>query len=142
MAQISFTAADVRPLPGAVVRRKTTGGAVDAGSAVYLDSSGYVQKADAGTRATAHVFGIAVADNDGSTTFASGDVVDVVVFGPVEGSSSLSEGTFAYCGTVAGQIEDGNPGSGYWQVMVGICESTSIVFVNPQFPDGETQQTS
>jgi hypothetical protein len=142
MSQISFTAADVRPLPGAIVRRKTTGGTVTAGSLVYLDSSGYVQDADPGTRATSHVFGLAVADDNGGTSFASGDAIDVVVYGPVAGSSSLSEGSFAYAGTVAGQIEDSNPGSGYWQVIVGICESTSIVFINPQFPDGDSQQTS
>ena len=141
MSQISFTAADVRPLPGAIVRRKTAAAAVGAGAAVYLDSDGKAAKADAGTRASSHVFGIVVADNDGSTSFAANDAVDVVVFGPVAGSSSLAEGTFAYCGTVAGQIEDANPGSGYWLTIVGICESTAIVFVNPSYPSLD-QQTS
>lgn len=139
---ISFTAADVRPLPGAIIRRKTCASAVNAGNAVYLDSSGNIAKAASSARATSHVFGIAVADNDGSTAFAAADAVDVVVFGPVAGASSLAEGTFAYCGTVAGVMEDTNPGSGNWLVTVGICESTAIVFVNPQFHNNLAVQTS
>jgi hypothetical protein len=39
-------------------------------------------------------------------------------------------------------MEDANPGSGYWEVIVGYCESSTIVFINPSYPDGDTQQTS
>jgi hypothetical protein len=135
MAAVTMTAADVRPLPGSVVRRFTAVSTVNSGTPVYLDSDGKIAHAIATGRATARVIGIAAADGDGSTIFLANDAVDVVVFGPVAGGSSLAEGSFAYCGTTAGGMEDGTPGSGNYRCIVGVPHSSSILFVNPVHTD-------
>ena len=142
MAAVSMTAADVRPLPGAITRRFTAGGTINAGQPVYLNSSGNAVRSDATDRAKSHVVGLAVADNDGGTIFSSGDIIDVVVFGPVAGGSSLNEGSFAYCGTTAGGMEDGSPGSGNYKVIVGVPHADDILFVNPIPDSADTQLTS
>lgn len=132
---------DVKPLPGALCMRFDCGGTVLAGQAVYLDTSGDVNPAEAVTSTHQVVVGIAVADNDGGTSFATGDRIDVCVFGPLAGFSSLGEGTLAYCGTLAGQIETANPGSGNYKYVVGVAFSSTIVFVNP-YTDNIAQLTS
>lgn len=135
MAAVTMTAADVRPLPGSVVRRFTAVSTVNAGTPVYLDSDGKIAHGNATGRATSHVIGMAVADNNGSTIFLADDPVDVVVFGPVAGGSSLAEGSFAYCGTTAGGMEDGTPGSGNYRCVVGIPHAAGILFINPVITD-------
>jgi len=47
MADITIMASDVRPLPGAVVRRFTVGGTMYAGEAVCVAADGNVERADA-----------------------------------------------------------------------------------------------
>jgi hypothetical protein len=130
MSLITVTAGDVKPLPGALCRRFDTGAAVVAGNAVYIDSNGAVQKVDASNAVKARAIGFAVADNDGGTSFASGDAIDVCVDGPLAGFSSMAEGSFAYSGTI-GQVDTASAGSGNYLWIVGTALSTTVLMINP-----------
>lgn len=142
MADIALSSrADVKPLPGALCRRFDCGGTVLAGYPVYLDTAGDVNAADAVTFANAKVMGVAVADNDGGTAFADGDAIDVCVFGPLAGFSSLAEGTLHYTSANAGSIANASAGSGNYKWIIGMAHSSTILFINP-FTDDLTQQTS
>jgi hypothetical protein len=144
---ISKTKADIRPLPGADVRRFDCGGAVDAGAAVYIASDGDVEEASADANASARARGIAVADRDGDTSFSSGDRIDVVVHGPVTGFSSLSEGVPVYVdgdsgtGAGPGSMVETAPttavtgGASAYQFVVGYNESSTTICVSPQSVD-------
>jgi len=142
MADISLSSrSDVRPLPGALCRRFDCGGTVLAGYPVYLDTSGDVNAADAVTFAHATSIGVAVADNDGGTAFATGDRIDVCVFGPLAGFSSLNEGTLHWVSANPGSIATVDAGSGNYKWALGFAHTTTVIFINP-FTDDFTQQTS
>jgi len=133
MADITMTANLVRPLPHAVVRRFDAGGTMYVGEAVYVADDGDVERADANDSLQAIVKGIVVADNDGGTAISSGDRVDVVVFGPVAGYSSLTPGLLMYASATAGGMTQtpGDLGSGTYECVVGDNETATIIFVNP-----------
>jgi hypothetical protein len=132
MADVTVTAADVRPLPGAVVRRYDAGGTVTPGQAVYLASDGDVEAADADAAASARVIGIAVAGPDGKTSFSAGDRVDVVTQGPVCGFSSLTPGGIMYTSVTAGSIADAAAtAAGDYIWVIGYAEAASTVYVDP-----------
>lgn len=132
MADVTVTAADVRPLPGAIVRRYDAGGSLSAGDLVYIASDGDVEQADADAAASARGIGIVVADGDGGTSFSAGDRVDVVVLGPVAGFSSLTPATLLFASTTAGAIGDAAPTAGGDYVWcIGYAEAAAVVFVNP-----------
>jgi len=133
MGDVTVTAADVRPLPGSIVRRFDAGGTVTAGQAVYIVDDGDIEAADADAEASSQARGIAVADCDGGSSFAAGDAVDVVTLGPVAGFSSMSEGEPAYVSTTAGAIDQTAPAAtGDYPFVLGYAESTAILFVMPQ----------
>ena len=133
MGAISVTVADVRPLPGSIVRRFDAGGTLTPGQAVYIADDGDVEAADADAEASSQARGIVVADSAGGVSFSSGDKVDVVVLGPVAGFASMSEGEPIYVSTAAGSIDQTAPAtSGDYPFVVGYAESTAIVFVMPQ----------
>lgn len=133
MGDITVTAADVRPLPGAVVRRFDAGDTVTAGQAVYIADDGDVEPADADAEASSQARGIAVADSDGGTSFSAGDKVDVVVFGPVGGFSSMEEGEPVFVSTTAGALDQTAPATaGDFPFSIGYAESTAILFVQSQ----------
>jgi hypothetical protein len=77
MADITITAANVRPGAGAVTTRLTAGAAITAGRAVYEDANGLAQLARANSANTDDVVGIAVNDA------AAGQPLTVVTAGPV-----------------------------------------------------------
>jgi hypothetical protein len=133
MADITITATDVRPLPGAAVRRFDAGGTCYAGEAVYIADDGDVERADADGSLSVIAIGIVVADNDGGTAFASGDRVDVVTHGPVTGYSSLTPGLPQYVSGTAGQMTQtpADLGAGTYEAIVGMAEAASIIYVNP-----------
>lgn len=131
MGDISMTASDIRPLPGALCRRLDAGGTVYAGEAVYLASDGDIERADADDSLTAQVYGIAVADSDGGTAFSSGDAVDVCVMGPVTGYSSLTAGLHVFASGTAGGMQQDDVGAGTYEFVVGRAESAATIFVNP-----------
>jgi hypothetical protein len=135
MGDITITAADVRPLPGALCRRFDAGGTVYAGEAVYMASDGDVERTDADDSLTAQAIGIVVADNDGGTVFSSGDAVDVCMFGPLTGYSSLTEGLHVFVSGTAGGMQQDDIGGGTYEFIVGRAESETTIFVNPYAAD-------
>ena len=142
MADVTVTAANVRPLDGAIIRRFDAGGALDVGDAVYIASDGDVEAADADAAASAQVVGVvvAIAGKD-LTTAAAGDAVDVVMFGPVTGFSSLTPGALHYASTTAGAIEAAAPAgaSSDFLWIVGKAENATTIFINPFTPDTAAQ---
>lgn len=133
MAAITVTAADVRPLSGAVIRRFDAGGTVNMGAPVYLASDGDVEHADASAVSTlVPTLGIAVSTPDGGTSASAGERVDVVVFGPVAGFSSLTPGGLVYVSDTAGGLDTA---AGTKDFIVGYAESATTVFVQPETLD-------
>jgi|TARA_Y100000310_G_scaffold220455_1_gene221985 hypothetical protein len=133
MADITVTAADVRPLQGAITRRFTAGGTVAIGDLVYVASDGDVEKADADAAASSIIAGVAVGTPDGGSSASAGEEVDVVVFGPVTGFSSMTAGPYAFASTTAGKAETGAPAaaSGDYVGILGIIISATVILVNP-----------
>ena len=134
MAQIAPTAADVRPLEGAIMRKASAGEALTVGDAVYVSGASgnipAVSKAVGTAVATANIMGVVVAgapEKNGSTSIASGDVVDVVVFGPVAGFSGTAGG-FVWVSDTAGQIADA---VGTKSTIAGFMETAATLFVRP-----------
>ena len=112
----------VVPLEGAIIRRYKTGGAVEGGEAVYLDSSGYIQPANAGAVATNFCIGVAVKD------IASGDMGSVVTYGPILCLTGATPGAVIYTTDTAGEMDETG---GTKTTVVGVAESSTILFVNP-----------
>lgn len=133
MAALTVTAADVRPLHGAVVRRFTAGGTVSIGAGVYVDSSGTVQHTAGGAIGTTKTLvGVAVSTPDGGTSAASGERVDVVVSGPVAGFSSMTPGTVGFVSDTAGAIADA---AGTKSAIFGVAIAADTFLVRPQIVD-------
>jgi hypothetical protein len=132
MADVTVTAADVKPLPGAVVRRYAADATLYAGNAVYLKSDGEVAQVDADAAASARAIGIAVAGPEGKTTFLAGDALDVVVGGPLAGFSSLTPGGYLFASTTAGAIANAAAtASGDYIWAIGYAEAAARMFVQP-----------
>jgi len=117
------TAANIKPLSGAIVRRYTSGDAIAAGEIVSLQSDGYVDPADA-TSAADEAIGIAI-----QAAAAAGEVIDIVVFGPVKCLTGAEEGGTVFTSADAGeptQTDDSN------LTAVGYAESATVLFVLPE----------
>lgn len=134
MATIAYTAADVRALNGSIVRRAAAGEAMTVGDAVYVSGANgnipTVSKSVATAIATSNLFGVVVAGDpakNGSTTIASGDPVDVVVFGPVAGFTGTAGG-HVWAGDTAGTLVDA---VGTKSEIAGFMESASVLFLRP-----------
>ena len=126
---ISVTKADVRPLPGAIIRSYVVSGTVYVGDAVY-PAGGSVSQANAGATATAYGFGIVVACPGGGTVATTGDRVDVVRHGPVTGFASLTAGTPAiYTDNTAGALVQGTGGTVVHKI--GVAENSTTIYVQP-----------
>jgi len=133
MSALTVTAANVRPLDGAVVRDFDAGEAVDPGELVYIATDGDVELADANlSLAATRAVGVVVAVEGGKDSAASGDLVSVCMFGPVAGFSSLTPGANGYVSDTAGNIEDATGTAGR---IVGFAESAIVFFVCPQMND-------
>jgi hypothetical protein len=116
------TAANVKPLEGAIIRRYTAGAAIAAGEIVSMQSDGYVDPSDS-TSAAQMIVGVAI-----GAAAAAGDRVDVVVFGPV---MSILEGTIGgavYDSTTPGEPLQTTAGN---QKQVGWAEAANVLFVRP-----------
>lgn len=124
MAAITRTKSLVRPLAGAVIRKGTAGGTIEAGEAVYLDGANGWKVADGSAAASALARGIAVAPQD----ISSGDVFDICVFGPIEGYSSATPGSLAYVSDTAGELDTA---AGTKTMILGWFESATKFVVNP-----------
>jgi hypothetical protein len=120
----STDASLVKPLDGAIIRRYTTSEAMDAGEAVYLDSSGYATLTNALAVATNFCIGLAVED------IASGGRGDFVTYGPLCMCTSATPGAIIYTiDTTTGEVGET---AGTKTCIVGVAESATVVFVNPQ----------
>jgi hypothetical protein len=135
MADVTITAADVRPLNGCIIRRFTAGGAIGVGQAVYLSAADTVSAADGSTAATSFAIGVLVAVMNPATAgaAASGEMVDVVLFGPVAGySTNMAQNALYYV--------DDDPGiiatvAGAKDTIIGIGLSASVLLVDPKYID-------
>jgi len=113
----------VKPLSGCVIRRKQTGGAVEAGMSLYLDSAGKVQASAAAAVATNYAYGVALQD------VASGDWVDVALLGPVDCATGGTAGAIVYTADTAGEFAES---AGTKTTILGVMESATTLFVRPQ----------
>lgn len=130
MTALTVTAADVRPLAGATVRRFTAGGTINIGDVVYIAADGDVEQTNGGAIGTTlSAIGIAVSTPDGGTSAAAGERVDVVVHGPVAGFSSLTPGAVGYVSDTAGKVDTA---TGTKKFILGLAESDTVFFVRPQ----------
>jgi hypothetical protein len=131
---MAVTARNVRALNEAETRTFVTGGAVNMGDVVYVDSNGAVQQARANAALTAEAIGVVIAvAQPGATAAATGEAVEVCVFGPVGGFSGLTPGAVEYLSdTTAGALVETAPsGSGKWAKAVGRADAAGILFVLP-----------
>ena len=107
------------------------GAALTVGYAVYLDSSGYVQHADADLSAVgARAIGICVASKDGETSVVSGDRCSVAVFGRVSGFASMTPGAPVYISKTVGRLDQTAPTGGAYPNAIGRATSATTIFVN------------
>jgi len=120
------TAANIKPLEGAIVRRFTAGATIAAGEIVSMMADGYVDPADTSAFTGAMVAGVAL------TAASSGDQVDVVVFGPVKCITGGTPAAFVYASDTAGEPSES---VGTKDVAIGFNESATVLFVRPQFID-------
>ena len=116
------TAANIKPLSGSIVRRYTSGDAIAAGEVVSLQSDGYVDPSDAAS--SDEVVGIAI-----QAATAAGEVIDVVVLGPVKCLLEGSPGGTVYNSTTAGEPSQTDASN---LTAVGYAESTTVLFVLPE----------
>ncbi len=124
MGDITRTKANVRPLAGAVIRKGTAGGTIQAGEAVYLNGTTGWDAADGSAAATALARGVMVSPEDA----VSGDTIDICAFGPVEGYAGMTPGALHYVSDTTGEI---GTGVGTKTMVVGWAETATILFVNP-----------
>jgi hypothetical protein len=118
------TAANIKPLAGAIVRRYTTGAAVAAGEVVHLETDGYVDPAVVSGSAVDEAIGIAV-----QADAVGGAVVDVVVFGPVKCLTGAEEGGTVFTSASAGEPTQTDAS---YLTAVGYAESATVLFVLPE----------
>ena len=120
------TAANIKPLEGAVIRRFTAGATIAAGEIVAMMADGYVDPANTTDFTAAAVMGIAL------QAAGAGDRVDVVTHGPVLCLIDATPAALIYASDTAGE-----PATtvGTKDVLVGVAESATVLFVRPEFID-------
>lgn len=116
---------DIKPLPGAVIRKGTLGTTVTKGDPVTLKSDGFWDPTD--TTSTAQLT-VGVAVQGGS----AGGVVDIVTLGPIQCISAATPGALAYGSNTAGALDDA---AGTKGLVIGFVESATVLFVLPQIID-------
>lgn len=115
------TAALVKPLEGAIIRRYTLGATTAAGELVSMQGDGKVDPADT-TSAAQVVVGIAL--QAGADT----EVVDVVVHGPVLAIAGGTPGATLHASDTAGEpAESAGSNAG----IAGFVEAATIAFIRP-----------
>lgn len=122
------TTANIKPLEGAIVRRFTAGSAIEPGEVVSMSSDGYIDPADGSAVATTRLLGVALAVKNQAAAYASGDRVDVVIFGPVQCVTGGTPGAVCYISDTEGEPAET---AGTKSAVVGIVESATVVLVNP-----------
>ena len=120
------TAELIKPLDGAVVRRFTAGATIAAGEIVSLMADGYVDPANTTDFTAACVMGIALQAG------AAAQRVDVVTHGAVVCLTDATPGSLIYASDTAGEPSES---VGTKDVLVGVAESATVLFVRPEFID-------
>ena len=118
------TAANIKPLEGALIDRFTAGAAIAAGELVSMSSDGYIDPADS-TSAKSLVLGVAV-----QAAAAAGERIDVVTHGRVKCLTGATPGAVVYNSTTAGEPLETVAGN---QTAAGIAVSATILFVRPEY---------
>ncbi len=103
------TAANIKPLVGAINRRVTLGATVSAGEAITLQSDGYWDPTDASTAQLT----VRIAIQGGVV----GDEVDSVTYGPVKNITGATIGGLVYASDTAGELVQ-TAGTKSFQLMV------------------------
>lgn len=130
MADMTVTAASVRPLNGCKMIRLTAGATITPGQPVYMSGNRAVTKTAGGAVATARCIGVVVSDGSGATSFASGTEVDVVTWGPITGFATYcAAGAIGYVSDTAGSI---GTTKGSKTTIVGVGLNATDFFVNPK----------
>lgn len=116
------TAANIKPLNGAIIRRHVCGATVAAGELVHLSADTFIDPCDAASITAASVTGVAV--QGGAIT----ETIDVVVHGPVKCLTGATVGAVVYATDTAGE-----PGetAGTKTCVAGYNESATVLFVRP-----------
>ena len=118
------TAANIKPLEGALVDRFTAGSEIAAGELVVMSNDGYIDPADS-TAAKSIVLGVAV-----QAAAAAGERLDVVTHGRVKCLTGATPGAVVYNSTTAGEPSESVAGN---QTAAGIAVSANILFVRPGY---------
>ena len=118
------SAANVKPLEGAIVRKVQLGASVTAPSPITLQSDG---KWD-GTDTSAAQLTVRIAMQSGG----DGDWVDSVPYGPVVALSGATPGALVYGSDTAGLFDTA---AGTKSTIIGYAETATILFVDPQIVD-------
>ena len=129
MGALTVSAADIRPLPGCIMRRFVAGATVRIGRAVYLSAADTVTEAIGTSVAAAAVIGIAVATPDGGTSATIGKYVDVVLLGPVAGFTDAIYGAYYYISDTVGIM---HTTTGTASTIVGQGLSLTTFLVRPK----------
>ena len=136
MAQMENTAANMRPLIGALVKNLVAGESMTVGECVAMYTDGYVYRADANDGNLYKSVGILIASRDGETTVESGAGCSVVTLGPCSGWDELQPGTFGYVSETTGEVDDTAPSGSAYVFSVGYALSEDTFFVMPGFHPG------
>ena len=118
------TAANIKPLEGALIDRFTAGSEIAAGELVAMSSDGYIDPADS-TGAKSIVLGVAV-----QAAAAAGERIDVVTHGRVKCLTGATPGAVVYNSTTAGEPLETVAGN---QTAAGIAVSATVLFVRPGY---------
>lgn len=133
MAEITVTAANVDTPNHFESIRGTLGAAVAPGDWVYLDGNNGWKPAIGTSAAAAHARGMVVSDGFGSTSFAAGQVVDIVTRGKVSGFSGMTPGGAVYVSPdTAGRGDQSAPTIGEYLCYGGYAVEAGVIYVNPQ----------
>lgn len=136
MADISFTAANIRPLLGSVTKPVQCGEAVGVGKPVYIKSDGKAWLADAAALVSAQARGVCVAVSGyGKLVSVADDMIDVTFFGPIAGYTSLTPGQDLYASATAGNIEAAIPAATNYKWVIASALSAGVIFVSPYTDD-------
>jgi hypothetical protein len=131
MADVTVTAADVKPLVASKVININLGAEIDLGEAVFIASDGDIELADAAGAASTRAIGVLASAPRGQTTGYAGDRGDVVVYGPVGGFTGLTPGQLLYSSVTAGAIANAVPAATNYKWIIGFALSSTVLFVNP-----------
>lgn len=118
------TAANIKPLVGAITQRVQLGATVSAGEIITLQSDG---KWDP-TATTAAQLNVAIAVQGGADT----DYVDAVTHGPINCVTGATIGALIYASDTAGEP---SLTAGTKTTIVGYATSATVVYVQPQIDD-------